>query len=303
MTRILKIIALSFSLSVSSIHLYAAHYSEALLKTAQTGDAKAQYEIGQSIYFGKGIAKDKAKGFEWMLKAAKSGYAPAQLSVGESYYWGVGTKKDLYKAVEWYKKASDQKYPDATYELSMSYLLGQGIQQNIAKGNELKIQAAQAGSLKAIIDLGQSYYTGDPENNIPKDFKKAAAWFKQAVKMGNPSAMINLGVMHESGEGVEQSNTEALKLYLLAAKQKDALAQFNICRFYFYGVHPLKHNYENAFKWCSASAKQNDNDAKLFLGRMYAKGLGTKVDAQKALNWYKQVSYESEAQSYIQSQK
>ena len=113
--------------------------------------------------------------------------------------------------------------------------------------------------------------------------------------------MLNLGVMYEEGDGTAQDNTKALKYYLAAAQKGESLAQFNICRFYFYGTHPLKRDFTSAFKWCSASAQQDDYYAKLFIGRMYAQGLGVKKDQAMAVKWYKQVSDEDEVAEFLVS--
>lgn len=43
-----------------------------------------------------------------------------------------------------------------------------------------------------------------------------------AVEKGYANAQFNLGLLYESGLGVEKSNAEALRLYTLAAEQGDA---------------------------------------------------------------------------------
>lgn len=231
----------------------------------------------------KALQKDKNTGFVWMLESAEKGYAPTQVSVGESYYLGIGTIKDKFKAVEWYQKASAQKSVNGIYLLSQAYTKGSGVQQNIAKGNQLRLQAAELGYVPVMIDLAQAYNTGENESNTIKDLKKSFYWYEKAADTGDRDAMLNLGVMYEEGDGTAQDNTKALKYYLAAAQKGESLAQFNICRFYFYGTHPLKQDFTNAFKWCSASAQQDDYYAKLFLGRMYAQGLGVKKDQAMAV--------------------
>ena len=286
-----------------SANLYAVEYSKELIASAQKGNAQAQYELGQLIYHGKGITKDKKAGFAWMLESAEKGYVPAQISVGESYYWGIGTIKDKFKAVEWYQKASAQKSTNAIYLLSQAYIKGSGVQQNIPKGNQLRLQAAELSYVPAMIDLAQAYRTGESESKTAKVLNKSFYWYEKAANTGDRSAMLNLGLMYEEGEGTAQDNTQALKYYLEAAQKGESVAQFNICRFYFDGTHPLKQDYESAFKWCKAAALQDDYYAKLFLGRMYAKGLGVKKDQAMAVKWYKQVHDEEEAAAYIASSK
>ena len=53
-------------------------YSDALLKSAEAGNAKAQCDLGVCYYDGLGIDKDYNKSMEWFDKSAKQGYAEAQ---------------------------------------------------------------------------------------------------------------------------------------------------------------------------------------------------------------------------------
>ena len=296
--KILKIALVCVALLLSSF-CFAAQYSKQLVDQAQAGNAKAQYHVGQSVYFGQGVTKDKYIGFVWMLKSAQQGYAPAQLSVGESYYWGIGTDKNKYKAVEWYQKASEQKNTNAMYQLSMAYLLGEGVQQDIKKGNTLKIQAANMGNTKAQIDLAQSYRTGDENDEIPKNLEKAAYWYSKAAALGDKNALNNLAYMYAMGDGVTQNHSTALKYYLMAVQKGEDSSQVAICGYYLESQAPLPQDFMKTRSWCQAAADKNNNDAKLLLGRIYAQGLGVKQDKAKALYWYKQVDYEAEAQHYI----
>jgi len=53
------------------------HYDESfklLLPLAQEGNTEAQYAVGYSYYYGKGVVEDQAKGQYWINKAASKGY-------------------------------------------------------------------------------------------------------------------------------------------------------------------------------------------------------------------------------------
>lgn len=57
-----------------------------LQEKAESGDAEAQYELGNVFYFGKGVPVDLAKANEWYRKAADNGhrYAERALPFGET---------------------------------------------------------------------------------------------------------------------------------------------------------------------------------------------------------------------------
>lgn len=65
--------------------------------------------------------------FEYYLKAAKQGDAKTQYNLGVSYFYGV--EKDLLEAVKWYRKAAVQGYVDAQYNLGDCYHNSDGVEK------------------------------------------------------------------------------------------------------------------------------------------------------------------------------
>ena len=91
--------------------LYAVDGPEqfaSLLKRAQAGDAKAQYNLGAAYAYGKGVAEDLEEAVKWWRKAAEQGDAMAQTNLGSMYANGLGVAKDEAEAVKWYRKAAEQ---------------------------------------------------------------------------------------------------------------------------------------------------------------------------------------------------
>jgi TPR repeat protein len=54
------------------------------------------------------VLKDDKQAVYWCQKAADQGYAEAQYNLGVSYTFGKGVLKDDKQAVYWYQKAADQ---------------------------------------------------------------------------------------------------------------------------------------------------------------------------------------------------
>ena len=54
-----------------------------------------------------------------------------------------------------------------------------------------------------------------------KGFQKKSVrrWWRLAAEQGNPNAQFNLGLTHQSGQGVPKNAVEALRLLRLAAQQ------------------------------------------------------------------------------------
>jgi TPR repeat protein len=115
---------------------------------------------------------------------------------------------------------------------------------------EEKRRKAEAGSCAAQSILGISYLYG---YDVPVDYKEAFRLLSAAASQGASRAVLNLGIMHVKGLGIPQNVPEAIRLFEAVAKPSDS---------------------SDAFA------------ARIELGRLYASGLGTSVNDDKALSWY-----------------
>ena len=82
-------------------------------KSAEQGNADAQYNLGVMYYHGQGVKQDEKKAFYLWTKSAEQGHADAQYNLGIMYENGDGVKKDLKQAFIFYFKASRQGHTDA----------------------------------------------------------------------------------------------------------------------------------------------------------------------------------------------
>tara|TARA_Y100000588_G_C14257682_1_gene926248 strand:- start:478 stop:1077 length:600 start_codon:yes stop_codon:yes gene_type:complete len=73
------------------------------------------------------------------------------------------------------------------------------------------------------LSLAIKHYTGEGK---PKDYTKAAKYFKLAAENGSHEAQFALGCMYQSGHGVTQNFIEATSWYLKAAQADNPNAQF-----------------------------------------------------------------------------
>ena len=70
-------------------------------KTAEQGDADAQFNLGNAYHTGAGVEKDDKQAVIWYRKAAEQGNADAQSNLGLAYHNGTGVEKDDKEAVNW----------------------------------------------------------------------------------------------------------------------------------------------------------------------------------------------------------
>ena len=136
---------------------------------------------------------------------------------------------------------------------------------------------AEEGDEEAQNNLALMYHSG---KGVPKNYKKAAKWFRKAAKQGHEMAQFYLGEMYHSGEGVPENYKKAAKWYHKSAEGRWYLAQYVLGNMYREGQGVPK-NYKKAAKWFRKAAEQGEAGARE-LGELYYKGQGVPKDKVKA---------------------
>lgn len=132
MFRQLKFAVLTATLVLSAAHVWAQAVDiDAILRKAEAGDAKAQFDLAEAYSEGNGVAKNSAQGMEWLKRSALQGFARAEVVLGYMYQKGINMEKDPSEAAKWYKKAAKQGYKDPkpaqTAQNNLSEMLAQGL--------------------------------------------------------------------------------------------------------------------------------------------------------------------------------
>ena len=164
-------------------------YNDALVKKAQSGDAKAQNSLGECYYFGNGVSQDYNQAVYWYFKAAKQGNAVAQYNLGVYYHAGKGVVQNYSQAMYWYRKAAEQGYAYAQYSLGYCYENGQGVTKDINQAVEWYRKAAEQGDYSAQYSLGYCYEKG---HGVKKDINQAVELYRKAARQGYENAQIAL---------------------------------------------------------------------------------------------------------------
>jgi len=103
-------------------------YAEAVTwyrKSADRGDAAAQFLLGNMYNEGRGVPQDYATAVSWYRKAADQGDAWAQLNLGALYARGQGVPQDYLQAHKWSNLAASRFSP----------LEAEGVDRNLAIKN------------------------------------------------------------------------------------------------------------------------------------------------------------------------
>ena len=92
---------------------------------------------------------------------------------------------------------------------------------------------AAAGDADAQYNLGILHDTGQ---GVPQDYREAARWYGMAGDQNHASALYNLGLLHFEGKGVARDEVKAIELYRRAARHGDADALSSIGYMFLHGI-------------------------------------------------------------------
>ena len=118
-----------------------------MLKMAQAGDNRAQYDVAMMYVQGIGTTKELELGFGWMIEAAKSGNIGAMNELGAIYESGVGAQRNLPVAFQWYRLAARADDSIGQFNVANMYARGIGVPADIVKAWAYYRRAASNGVL------------------------------------------------------------------------------------------------------------------------------------------------------------
>jgi len=113
-------------------YVWEEKYKE-MLPLAVSGNADAQYEVGEMLERGRGVNKDLPAAFNWYLKSAEQGNVKGAYRSGLAYLKGTGVEKDTNSALKWLQFASERGYERANYYLGVMYEKGEGVSVNLTR--------------------------------------------------------------------------------------------------------------------------------------------------------------------------
>jgi TPR repeat protein len=138
----------------------------------------------------------------------------------------------------------------------------------------LIVGPAQAGTFD---DALYAYQRGDYETTYQL--------IRPLAESGDPTAQYFLGFLHHEGKGVPKNYSKAAKWYRMAAEQGFAQAQANLGIMYLKSTE-VPQDYSEAAKWLRKAADQGHPTAQYELGLMYTKGAGVPQDYVRAHMWF-----------------
>ena len=195
-----RLAPVSFSISLIQMHIFLGlivslfpllcmagkeepppKYSQDLQQQADSGDADAQFHLGDCYFFGLGVPKDQRKGVIWYRKAAEAGQMQAQFNLGGCLHEGLGIEPNLMEAIQWWRRSAGQDYAPAQISIGDCYIFGKGLAQDEEEGVRWFRKAAMQNYPAAQHRLGNCYFNGQ---GVRSDVVQAIQWYRKAADQG-----------------------------------------------------------------------------------------------------------------------
>ncbi|KAL0087480.1 hypothetical protein J3Q64DRAFT_1482137 [Phycomyces blakesleeanus] len=201
----------------------------------------------------------------------------AQYRTGSMLLQGQGVSKDPNLALEYFIKGAKCGNKYAQYIVGFHYEKGLVVEQNNKKAIYFFLKSAEQDFSDAQAALGI---------RLAEELRydEAIPWLVRASQMENSCAILKLGIMYETGQGVRQDDRLAFKHYERAAVGNDPVAQYILGLHYRLGSLGLKRDNQQAKRFISKSAQAGVPPAQRVLGLMYAQQLISSSDNGQANN-------------------
>ncbi len=152
---------------------------------------------------------------------------------------------------------------------------------------------AEQDNGQAQLILGSMYFFG---NGVAQSNDEAIKWWSLAAEKNFDYAVFNLSFLYAKTHDLGK---DAIKWHSLAATKGYDKAQYALGEFYYIG-QGIKRDYVKALKYYRLAAKQNHPQAQFALARMYHHGQGTLQNYQQAVKYYKLAAHQGNVQAQNQ---
>ena len=260
-----------------------------LEKLSEKGHAMAQSYLATYYECGfAGLEVNLKKAFDLYLKSAEQGCTDSMVFLGELYQTGKSPEGENYeKAVEWYEKAKQLGSSKALLNIGHLYLDGKYYEKNWQKACDCYLEAMEKANEDddkgyAALCLGTVF-----EEN--EQLEKAFGYYKQAAGLGEAKAYLHLGLLYNTGQGIEKDYNKAFDYFSLAYDNGIEYADYCLGEAYLLGRGTAV-NYEKAMQLYEESAENGKTHALLRLGEMYHEGKACEKNDEKAVALYRQAA-------------
>ena len=188
------------------------------------------------LFYGIGCIANEKKAKEVCMSGASKGNKICQaIKLYNGWFTTPNKKRSFDIFQEMVEKDALSQQKDASipiFYLALFYQKGEGgAKKDIFKSIKLYKQAIKLKNSFAMINLGYIYQSGS--GGVKIDLPKAIELFEQAVELKNSRAIFKLASCYQNGEGgIKQDIHKAVELYKQAVDMKDPKAMYHLALIY-----------------------------------------------------------------------
>lgn len=250
-------------------------------RAADYDNIEALLCLGLMTHSGIGHLKDFNSAYKFFERAAQAGNSEAMLYMWDYLYHGIAGRKDQSKAQEWLEKAVANNNAHAIYTQGKLLYHGEMYPQDKKRALDKIILAAEMDNTPALVNAGIALLIGD---EIEMDVHKSLRYFEKAGDNGDIIAKLYLGMMYESGMGVDQNESKAREIYFeLKDTHPEALFRLGLLTLEEKDRLP---NHALALQYFKEAAHHFHSSAMIMIGYMYLNGQGVDENLEIALDWF-----------------
>ena len=161
----------------------------------------ALVRLGSCYYKGRGVEQSDIETFKCYKRIVdvygrnvqnKEFKEYCKYMLGYFYYNGIGDIQSYEEAYYWFNEAAKEKYPKAIYYLALLYYKGHAVSQSYEKAIELLESISDGKKNMDVYYLFGHLYEEKKTDERIKSLKKAADYYKKALKKGKTEASLDI---------------------------------------------------------------------------------------------------------------
>ncbi|MBN2695592.1 sel1 repeat family protein [bacterium] len=256
----------------------SVEYAYTWMKYSETHPIAKLY-IGEYLYFGYGVTKNRVESVEYFLNIAEEGFFLGDSWLG--FIYGNYPKLfNSFKSFNYYKSGAEKGDISSLRNLGELYLNGIGVQKDIKLAIEYFEKAAKENDTKSMLWLG---YTYSNYFNSKESLDKAIAWYEKVALLGDGEAAYNIGIIYWDNKNFSKGEEWLLKSGELGWLE----GYVSLGEFYLHGMG-VEINENMAFELFYMASKGKDPSGLLFTGYCYQYGKGVEKNILEARRYYEE---------------
>ncbi len=269
-----------------------------LIRSANSGDAASQHELGLRYFLGKGFPRDTVRAAYWIHKSAEQKFLIAEYNYGVFLNNGWGVKWNPFEAFSYFDTASQRGLAEAEFMYGIFFTDNLAVPRNLDTAYHWVKKSSIAGYEPAKEVLAQLEKRGIHENsdstsanNLAADSSGTAATPSKQLTQQKAAPQVLEPVLLDFNSDTA-SHVDDLTLLKEALREgspefRNALGMVNIFEDSSQIANGAKgHTDSSILAVVRRAADEGSPEAQTVLGRMYERGIGVRKNSLHAAMEY-----------------